>query len=70
MASLLAKRLEALESRLGLGEPVSVARVCPHCGAAVAFDDINPCDAHHPPREAATALLVAFIAPAPCPSPA
>jgi hypothetical protein len=70
MASVLARRLNLLEGRLGMGETVTISRICPRCGAAVAFDDPGPCDGHPPPREAATAILVAFIAPSPCPSPA
>jgi hypothetical protein len=61
MASVLARRLEALEARLGMSEPVSVARVCALCKAPVAFADDNPCDAHRPPAEAATVLLVGFV---------
>ena len=61
MASVLARRLEALEARLGLGEPISVARVCALCKAPVAFADDNPCADHRPPAEAATVLLVGFV---------
>lgn len=61
MASLLAKRVAALEARLRLGEPVSVARVCALCKAPVAFADDNPCADHRPPAEAATVLLVGFV---------
>lgn len=69
MASALARRLNLLEGRLGAGSDLTIGRICPDCGAATAFTDPGPCDAHHPPREAAVRLLVAFVsAPTVCPA--
>lgn len=64
MASLLAKRLDALDAVLGTGTVgLAIGRACPICGAHVALDDSGPCPDHQPLREAEQKLLVIFVAP-------
>ena len=64
MASLLARRLDALEAVLGTDTTgLAVGRVCSTCGAHLQLDDAGPCREHRPLREAELTLLAVFVSP-------
>jgi hypothetical protein len=67
MATLLAKRIEALEAAMGGVDSLAIGRVCPDCQAHVVLDDAGPCASHRPLREAQQVLLVTFVDPTPKP---
>ena len=64
MATLLAKRIDALEQMMGATDSLAIGRQCRTCGAAVELTDVGPCQEHRPLREAEQVLLVPFVAPA------
>ena len=64
MATLLARRLDALEAAMGGAASLAIGRQCRTCGAAVELTDVGPCQEHRPLREAEQSLLVLFVAPA------
>ncbi len=64
MATLLAKRLDALEQMMGATASLAVGRVCPVCQASVALDDTGPCASHRPLRKAQQTIVVMFVRPA------
>ena len=64
MATLLAKRIDALEQMMGATDSLAIGRVCPDCQAHVVLDDAGPCASHRPLRSAEQVLLVSFVAPA------
>ena len=64
MATMLARRLDALEEMMGGADSLAIGRQCPICNAAVELTDVGPCQEHRPLREALRTLLVSFVAPA------
>lgn len=64
MATLLAKRIKALEQTMGGVDSLAIGRRCSICGAAVELADTGPCQEHRPLRAATQTLLVTFVAPA------
>ena len=64
MATLLAKRIDALEQMMGATDSLAIGRQCPICGAAVELADVGPCQEHRPLRSAEQTILVIFVAPA------
>lgn len=67
MATLLAKRIDALEAAMGGADSLAIGRQCLICNAAVELADVGPCQEHRPLREALQTLLVSFVAPTPKP---
>lgn len=63
MATLLAKRIDALEAAMGGADSLAIGRQCPICNAAVELADVGPCQEHRPLREALQTLLVTFHRP-------
>lgn len=65
MPSVLMRRLEAVEARLGAGSALAVALACPQCGAPRPWTDTGTtCPEHGPLPEAELILLVTFVSPA------
>ncbi len=63
MPSVLMRRLEAIEARLGAGAGLAVAMTCPGCGAPMPWNDTGTCPVHGQIPEADLVLLVSFVSP-------
>lgn len=62
MLSLLSKRIDDLEARLGAGLMVAVGWTCPKCGEVAMLGDLA-CGQHRPMPAAETTILVQFVRP-------
>jgi hypothetical protein len=62
MASVLQRRVEALEQAMGTGLMVAVGWTCPRCGEIAELGDLE-CGQHRPVPKAERIILVSFVDP-------